>query len=65
MIVEKTGVPQKDIKLEKNYHNNFITRGWDYEPGKNLTDPVNIICRLNHINSGVKLPMYNVVYAAW
>lgn len=36
MIVEKSSVSTKDIKLEKNYHNNFITPGWGYEPGTSL-----------------------------
>jgi hypothetical protein len=33
MIVEKTKVSIQDIKLEKNYHSNFISKGWNLEPG--------------------------------
>ena len=33
MMVERTKVALKDIKLEKNYHTNFITPGWNLEPG--------------------------------
>jgi hypothetical protein len=41
MIVENSSVSTKDIKLEKNYHNNFITPGWGYEPGTYMVNKAN------------------------
>ena len=38
MIVERTNVEVKDIKIEKNYHNNFISAGWNLEPGTELPE---------------------------
>ena len=57
MLVERTAVASKDIKLEKNYHNNFTTAGWTYEPGKVIEESVPEVCRLSHLSRGVSIPM--------
>lgn len=58
MIVEATQVSQKDIKLEKTYHTNFISPGWHCEPGQLTPQHLPPIAHLQLLMNGHRLPVY-------
>lgn len=51
-------MPTNEIKLEKSYHTKFISPGWSYEPGKEIEEEADEICRIVHICNDLHLPMY-------
>lgn len=58
MIVEATHVSTNSIKLEKSYHTNFISAGWQLEPGMSLEEEVQEVCRISHLSNDLQVPMY-------
>jgi hypothetical protein len=57
MIVETTYVSMNSIKLEKNYHTNFISPGWSFEPGKEIEGDITEVCRIIHLSNDLHVPM--------
>ena len=57
MIVETTYVSMNSIKLEKNYHTNFISPGWSFEPGKEIEGDITEVCRIIYLSNDLHVPM--------
>jgi hypothetical protein len=64
-MIDKSYIDKGEIKLEKIYHKNFVTKGWSYSPGNEISFEENVVCELMLHSNLSKLSMYFFIYSEW